>query len=290
MARLREDRAVVDQTRLGTPDPYGRTFEMDEQTLAAIAARLEARGKHPFFARVIGDYMDALGLSGPEAILDLGCGTGVAARAIVRRPEVKGPPVTAIDISAHLVELGRKLADEEGLAARVDFRVGDAHGLGLPEGGFDAVVMHTLVSHVADPATVLAEGRRLLRPGGRLVVFDGDYASFTMATDAPDRGAETDRVLHGALFSQLRVMRAMPGLLAEGGFDLGWSRAYVMADIGRAEFWASTVASLRVLLPRTGAMTAPEAAGFADGLERASAEGRFFAASNFYAFVARRGG
>jgi hypothetical protein len=35
----------------------------------------------------------------------------------------------------------------------------DAHGLGLPEGGFDVVIMHTLVSHVADPASVLAEGR-----------------------------------------------------------------------------------------------------------------------------------
>ena len=280
----------MDQTRLQTPDPYGRTFQMDEQALAAIAARLEARGKHPFFARVIDDYMDALGLSGPEAILDLGCGTGVAARAIARRPEAKGPPVAAVDISAHLVELGRNLAREEGLADRIDFRVGDAHGLGLPEGGFDAVVMHTLVSHVADPATVVAEGRRLLRPGGRLVVFDGDYASFTMATGAPDGGAATDRVLHGALFSQLRVMRAMPRLLAEGGLELGWSRAYVAADIGRAEFWASTVASLRVLLPRTGAMSEAEAGAFADALERASAENRFFAASNFYTYLARRDG
>ena len=280
----------MDQTRLRTPDPYGRTFQMDEQTLAAIAARLEARGKHPFFARVIGDYMDALGLSGPEAVLDLGCGTGVAARAIARRPEAKGPPVVAIDISAHLVELGRKLAGEEGLADRIKFRVGDAHGLGLPEGGFDVVVMHTLVSHVADPATVLAEGRRRLRPGGRLVVFDGDYASFTMATDAPDGGAETDRVLHGALFAELRVMRAMPRLLAEGGFGLEWSRAYVMADIGRAGFWAPTIASLRVLLPKAGAMPEAEARAFADALERSSAENRFFAASNFYTYLARRGG
>lgn len=280
----------MDQDRLRTPDPYGRTHRMDAQALAAIAARLEARGKHPFFARVIDDYLEAMTLSGLETILDLGCGTGVAARAIARRTKAKGPPLVAIDISAHLVEMGRTLADEEGLGGRIDFRVGDAHGLGLPEGGFDVVVMHTLVSHVADPATVLAEGRRLLRPGGRLVVFDGDYASFTMATDAPDGGAETDRLLHGALFAELRVMRAMPRLLAEGGFSLEWSRAYVMADIGRAEFWAPTIASLRVLLPRTGAMSEAEAAGFADGLDRASAAGRFFAASNFYTYIARRGG
>ncbi len=232
--------------------------------------------------------MDALGLAGPEAILDLGCGTGVAARAIARRSDAKGP-VTAVDISAHLVDMARRLAGEEGLAGRIDFRTGDAHELGLAQGGFDVVVMHTLMSHVADPATVLAEGRRLLRPGGRLVVFDGDYASFTITTDAPDGGAETDRMLHGALFSQLRVMRMMPRLLAESGFGLQWSRAYVAADIGQAEFWAPTIASLPVLLPRTGAMSEAEAAAFADRLQRASATGRFFAASNFYTYVARRG-
>lgn len=54
-------------------------------------------------------------------------------------------------------------------------------------GDFDVVVMHTLVSHVAQPEAVLAEGAPLLKPGtGRLAIFDGDYASMTFATDAPD--------------------------------------------------------------------------------------------------------
>ncbi len=243
---------MVDQTQLRSPDPYGRTHEMDEATLGVIATRLEARGKHPFFARAIGDYMDALGLSGPEAILDLGCGTGVAARAIARRPEAKGPPIAAIDINAHLVELGRKLAGEEGLSGRIDFRVGDAHGLGLPEGGFDVVVMHTLVSHVADPAAVLAEGRRLLRPGaGRLVVFDGDYASLTFATDAPDGGEATDRAVQRGLIAQPRVMRAMPRLLAGAGFSLDWARAAILSEIGRqADYFGGFCAAFRVLLPK----------------------------------------
>jgi hypothetical protein len=50
------------------------------------------------------------------------------------------------------------------------------------------------------------------------------------------------------------------------------------------------VASFRVLLPRAGAMTQAEADAFIGGLERASAESRFFGASNFYAYVALRGG
>jgi SAM-dependent methyltransferase len=280
---------MVDQSQLEAPDVYGRTHQMDDQTLAVVAERLEARGRHPFFARAIDDYMDHLALAGPESVIDLGCGTGVAARAIARRPEVEGT-VTAIDISPHLVAAAKRLAAEEGLGGRIDFRVGDAHGLGLPEGGFDVVVMHTLVSHVADPAAVLAEGRRLLRPGtGRLVVFDGDYASLTLATDAPDGGEATDRAVQRGMIAQPRVMRSMPRLLAAAGLGLIWSRPYVVADIGRADYCAPMIASFRVLLPKVGAMSQAEADAFVDGLERASAENRFFGASNFYAYVARRG-
>jgi hypothetical protein len=151
-------------------------------------------------------------------------------------------------------------------------------------------VMHTLVSHVADPAAVLAEGRRLLKPGtGRLVVFDGDYASLTLATDAPDGGEETDRAVQRGIIAQPRVMRAMPRLLAAAGLGLVWSRAYVVADIGRADYCAPMMASFRVLLPKVGAMSQAEADAFVDGLEQASAEDRFFGASNFYTYVARRG-
>jgi ubiquinone/menaquinone biosynthesis C-methylase UbiE len=279
----------MDQSQLKTPDVYGRTHQMDAKTLDVMAERLEARGKHPFFARAIGDYMDELGLRGPGSLLDLGCGTGVAARTIARRAEVQGP-ITAIDISPHLIEAARHLAEQEGLGGRIDFRTGDAHGLGLPDGGFDVVVMHTLISHVANPAAVLAEGRRLLRPGtGRLVVFDGDYASLTMATDAPDGGEATDRAVQQGIIAQPRVMRAMPRLLANTVLDLIWSHAYVVADIGRADYFAPLITSLRVLLPKVGVMTEAEADVFADALDRASDENRFFGASNFYTYMAQRG-
>ena len=189
---------MVDQTQLRAPDVYGRTFEMDLSALTAIAERLEARGGHPFIAAVIEEYMAGLIQSPVDTVLEIGCGTGAVARAIARRPEMKGS-VTAVDISPHLIEIARRLAQEGGLGGRIDFRVGDAHALDLPEVAltwWSWVVMHALVSHVANPAEVLAEGRRLLRPGsGRLVVFNGDFASWTFATEAADVGEATDRAV-----------------------------------------------------------------------------------------------
>jgi ubiquinone/menaquinone biosynthesis C-methylase UbiE len=279
---------VVKQTQLRAPDVYGRTFEMDAPALAAIAERLEARGDHPFIAAVIDEYMAGLVQSPPDKVLEIGCGTGAVVRAIARRPEVKGS-ITAIDISPQLIQTAQNIAQEGGLGGRIEFRVGDAHGLDLPEGSFDVVIMHTLVSHVAQPAEVLAEGRRLLRPGsGRLVVFDGDFASWTFATSAADVGEATDRAVQRGIVAQPRAMRALPRLLAEVGLDLNWSRAYAVADVGRADFWLSSIASFRVLLPVAGTMTQAEADAYVTELERASAENRFFGACNFYTYVAQR--
>jgi SAM-dependent methyltransferase len=277
----------MDQTGLRSPDLYGRTFQMDKQTLEVMATRLEARGKHPFFLRAIDDYVSELALAGGERILELGCGTGVVARALARRPDVR-ESITAIDISPHLVEAAQRLAADEGVDGRIVFQVGDAHSLGLPEGGFDVVVMHTLLAHVADPGSVLAEGRRLLHPGGQVVVFDGDYASLTFATDAPDGGSATDDLVHQAIIANPRIMRAMPRLLSDAGFGLLWSQGYLVADIGSTDFWAPALTSLRVLLPKAGAMTESAAMAFVDDLERASAEKRFFGACNFYTYIGRR--
>ncbi len=121
---------------------------------------------------------------------------------------------------------------------------------------------------------MLAEARRLLRPDtGRLVVFDGDYASLTFATDAPDGGEATDRAVQRGLIAQPRVMRAMPRLLAGAGFSLDWSRPFILAEIGRrADYFGGFCAAFRVLLPKAGAMTEAEADAFVGGLERDMAE------------------
>jgi SAM-dependent methyltransferase len=280
---------MVKQTQFTGQDVYARTFDADTESLAAIAERLEARGKHAFFAEVIGQYTDALRLSRDEAILELGCGTGVIARALAKRSDVKGR-ITAIDISPYLVELGARLASEEGVAERIDFLVGDAHSIVEPQGRFDVIIMHTLLSHVVDPATVLREAQRLLRPGGRVVIFDGDFDSLTFATDAPDGGAETDRLLGVSGRTQGRVMRQMPRLLNLNGFRLEWSRAYVAADIGRADFWQSSLPTFRMLLPKSGVMSADDANAYVDTLERASANGEFFASCNLYTIIARSAG
>jgi predicted TPR repeat methyltransferase len=66
-------------------DPYAETDRLDDSLLQVIVTRLEARGRHPAFENMLIDYLNGMQIDTAKTVLDMGCGTGVAARAIARR-------------------------------------------------------------------------------------------------------------------------------------------------------------------------------------------------------------
>jgi ubiquinone/menaquinone biosynthesis C-methylase UbiE len=272
---------------MGTVDVYRITNQLDDTTLDVLVTRLEARGKHPRFADMLREYLDAMEIDSFRSVLDLGCGTGVAARAIARRPDFSGR-VTGIDRSPHLIGAAERLAREEGVVGKAEFRAGDSHTLELRDAEFDAVVAHTLFSHLDDPRAVLAEIVRVLKPGGRVGLFDGDYASLTFGSDDPAAGKATDETIINAIVTNPRVMRQMPQLLREAGLQPLSTFAYVVADVGRADFWDTSIKSLTRLLPKAGAMTEAQAADWVAAMFRRSDQGTFFGACNYYSYVAAK--
>ena len=272
---------------MSTFDVYGVTDTLPEPILAVIATRLEARGQHPAFQRMLHEYLEAMAIDQATTVLDVGCGTGVAARAIATRPGFAGT-VLGIDLSPHLVEAARQFAVAEGVSERVRFQVGDTRNLDLPDGAFDAVVAHTLISHVDDPQAVLAEARRVVKPEGMVGIFDGDYASLTFGQPDPQQGKRDDEAIQQAIITNPRIMRQMPGLLREAGLTLVQAFPSVVADIGTADFWVPAIESLRRLVPQSGVMDEATINAWADARLQESTAGTFFGASNYYAYVARR--
>jgi ubiquinone/menaquinone biosynthesis C-methylase UbiE len=268
-------------------DPYGRTRELGEPALAAMVARLEQRGGHPSFAGMLHAYLDRLPLASARSVLDLGCGTGVAARAVASRTEFAGR-IVGIDLSPHMVAAARRLAHEEGLAERITFQIGDSQALEEADAACDVVIAHTLMSHVPAPDAVLAEAARVVRPGGTVAIFDIDPASLTFGTEDPEYGQRMERAIGDALLANPRLMRAMPLLLRRAGLELVGSLAWVIAEVGRGDFWLGALDSFLVLVPEAGALSVDEIQGFVDAQRRASAEGTFFAAANYYAYLAKR--
>jgi ubiquinone/menaquinone biosynthesis C-methylase UbiE len=104
---------------------------------------------------------------GGERVLDAGCGAGHTALAFA--PHVA--EVVGVDLTEAMLEQGRRLAAERGLA-NVSFREGDVEQLPFPDATFDIVTSRYSAHHYPHPAVALREFVRALRPGGVLLLVD----------------------------------------------------------------------------------------------------------------------
>ena len=198
--------------------------------------------------------------------------------------------VTGIDQSPFLIDAASRFAGDENLAGRIDFRVGDTRSLDLGAGEFDAAVGIRCSATFEEPIDVLRELARVVKPGSLVGIFDGDYASLTFGSDDPVKGKADDEALIDAIVTSPRVMRQMPQLLREAGLELIASFSYLLAEIGKADFWAPAIGSFQRLLAKAGVMARAQAQAWVDALVRASEQGLFFGASNYYGYVVRKPG
>jgi SAM-dependent methyltransferase len=258
--------------------------EQDAATRRRFIERLEFRATDPTFVAYRDAYLDLIALPRTAAVLDLGCGTGVVARAIAARDGFAGS-VTGIDQSPEFIAAAAPLAADDGVGDRVEFAVGDAHALDLPAASFDAVVAHTLVSHVRDPSAVLAEAGRVTRPGGTVVVFDGDYASLTFGSADPRLGLAVEAAVQSMIMSSPRVMRDLPRLLPKAGLRLIATQAHVYAEAGASSFLLNLAETYAPLAASSGLLPAADVEAWLADQRRAAEDGTFFAACNYYTYV-----
>lgn len=111
-------------------------------------------------------------LEAGDVVLDLGCGTGALAVMLARR----GMRVTAVDVSAAMLSQAARRLRQEGLQEQVTLREMGAVDLdtAFPDGCFDAVTSTLVFSELSGDEIdyTLAECRRILRAGGRLLIAD----------------------------------------------------------------------------------------------------------------------
>ncbi|MBR0652778.1 class I SAM-dependent methyltransferase [Roseomonas terrae] len=168
---------------------------------------------------------DGLGPLAGRSVLDLACGTGEVSRALLGL----GATVTGVDFSETMLRLARaKLAGQPWQG-----RLADAETLaGLPDASFDGAVTRHLVWTLTDPAAAFAAWRRVLKPGSRLLVVDGDWVR------------ESRR---GALLRRIAAMLGGRGgspvdgdthrqILARVPYHDGLTRERLTADLLRAGF------------------------------------------------------
>jgi 2-polyprenyl-6-hydroxyphenyl methylase/3-demethylubiquinone-9 3-methyltransferase len=129
-----------------------RWYEADDDPIALL--RAESRLLAPWVVRELAASRPGAGL----AVLDLGSGGGFIANQLASA----GLRVTGVDLSAASLAVAR----ERDATRSVRYEVGDVARLPFADASFDAVTAMDLLEHVADPARVIAEASRVLRPGG----------------------------------------------------------------------------------------------------------------------------
>jgi SAM-dependent methyltransferase len=101
-------------------------------------------------------------------VFDAGCGTGQWGVALA----LAGYRVRGIDISPGMVAAARDRASDHALGEDVaSFQVGDLDATGYLDASFDAIICRLVLDFVPNPGLVLTEFRRILKPGGRLVLW-----------------------------------------------------------------------------------------------------------------------
>lgn len=208
-----------------------------------------------------------------QHVLEVGCGSGDDVRAIARRVGPTGH-VLGIDSSPLVIAEAARRSQDRNLP--VEFRVGDAFALDLPDGAFDRCRADRLLMHAhGDPGAIVAELTRVLRPNGRLVTFELDWD--TLAIDGADRRVTrrivrsySDGVPNGC------VGRTLPRLLRDAGL-------VDVATIPHAieipfDFFGWVLSGHLDAAIAAGSFTPDELIAWWDAIDEAHARGRFFAA------------
>ncbi len=164
-------------------------------------------------------WLRKVGWRGRGTVVDLGSGPGVIARQMAR----SFPSCTVIGVEPddELRQRAVQRAQEAGLEDRCTFVAGVADALPLDDHSVDACYARFLFQHQSDPLDVLKELRRVLRPGGQLVIADVDDEAVVIhptpdgLKDLQHRAAEAQHMLGGDRF----IGRKLVDYLGRAGFE-----------------------------------------------------------------------
>lgn len=106
------------------------------------------------------------------SLLDLATGTGDQILMMMDEKTCRIGRAVGMDLAEEMLALGREKVIRRGLSDRVDLQTGDAMAIPAEDGHFDAVTISFGIRNVLDVPTALGEMRRVLRPGGRVLILE----------------------------------------------------------------------------------------------------------------------
>jgi len=216
-----------------------------------------------------------------ERVLDVGVGPGFLAAEMAREVGADGM-VAGIDVSESMLALAKERD------ANLDLRTGSAGSIPYPDAGFDVAVSTQVLEYVADVPAALAELRRVVRPGGRILILDTDWDSIVWRSGDDARMAAVLAAWEGHL-ADPRLPRRLFGELRSAGFTPDTPLVLPLLNVGYDPVHAFSVGMIDIIgdfVAQRGVLPAAEVDAWRDDL-RSLGDGYFFSL-NRYVFRAIR--
>jgi arsenite methyltransferase len=228
---------------------------------------------------------EALAASPGERILDAGCGPGFYCAELSEEVGPSGS-VVGVDSSAPMLALARgRLSGRDN----VELLEGDALALPVEAGSFDAALCVQVLEYVADTAAGLAELHRALRPGGRVLVWDVDWATLSVHSEDPDL---TERVLVAwdEHLAHPSLPRTLASRLRAAGFEEVRMQAHAFAttEFDPDSYGVALTAIIESFVAGRNGLTAEEAEAWAAGQRALGERGEYYFAIAQFCFMARK--
>ena len=259
-------------------DPFAHINACTADHVERLAQILEIRGAQPRQSQMRDAYFAAAGVTKGMSVLEIGCGTGVVVRELSRIVGRTGR-VVGVDVSPALLNYARARETPLGGAA-IEYRLGDAYRLDLPDRSFDASCSITLLAHVEDSDRVVAEMIRVTRR--TVMVLDQDYQ--TLLFENSDTHLTRKILQFGADYNVLDGWcgRKLPGVLVRHGLRDVQCLPFVYSERDAKSYLITIAERFAALAVRHGVVSEAHGQAWLQELYERAVDGTFFASLNYY--------
>jgi SAM-dependent methyltransferase len=228
---------------------------------------------------------EAVGAQPGERILDVGCGPGFYVAELLEQVGPQGSMV-GVDVSPQMLAVAARRCERH---SNVDFREGPATALPVDDASFDAALSVQVLEYVADTPAALAEIHRVVRPGGRVVIWDVDWATVSWHSADPERMARALRAWDAHL-AHPSLPRTLTAQLRAAGFaDVRMhGHAFVDNAFDPEAYLAATLPLIEDYLVGSGLIAVDEARAWAAEQRELGARGEYYVACIQFCFAATK--
>jgi ubiquinone/menaquinone biosynthesis C-methylase UbiE len=220
--------AIVDSNSTGEEERMMTMLEFD----ADAARRVEAVYSTEDVIRQRRRVLQLLDVRTGEAVLDIGVGPGFLAAEIAEIAGAAGR-VCGIDVSDAMLAVARNRVTRPG-SATVELRRGAAEQIPYEDASFDRVVSTQVLEYVHDIQAALAQIRRVLRPGGRVLLLDTDWDSIVWHS-LDDARMQRVLLAWEQHLADPHLPRTLLASLSHAGFDVQVPEVLPLLNVGFAE-------------------------------------------------------